>query len=42
LLYRGSITSGVLVSIQSTTVRQSRELLGNHLVLSGFAKPLNF
>jgi glucan phosphoethanolaminetransferase (alkaline phosphatase superfamily) len=35
VLYHGSITPGVLLSIQSTTVRESRELLGDHLLLSG-------
>jgi heptose-I-phosphate ethanolaminephosphotransferase len=35
LLYHGSITPGVVLSIGSTTVRESRELLGDHLLLSG-------
>ena len=35
LLYRGSISTGVLLSIQSTTVREARELLGEHRLLSG-------
>jgi glucan phosphoethanolaminetransferase (alkaline phosphatase superfamily) len=35
LLYHGSVTPGVVLSIGSTTVRESRELLGDHLLLSG-------
>jgi heptose-I-phosphate ethanolaminephosphotransferase len=35
LLYHGSITPGVILSIGSTTVRESRELLSSHLLLSG-------
>jgi glucan phosphoethanolaminetransferase (alkaline phosphatase superfamily) len=34
LLYHGSITPGVVLSIASTTFRESRELLGNHWLLS--------
>jgi glucan phosphoethanolaminetransferase (alkaline phosphatase superfamily) len=34
LLYRGSISPGVMLSIQATTLRETAELLSNHLALT--------
>jgi glucan phosphoethanolaminetransferase (alkaline phosphatase superfamily) len=34
LLYRGSISPGVMLSIQATTLRETAELLSNHLTLT--------